>query len=145
MIPTEIDWGDWKVDVDQVYTHNLYIGKSNLEMNERYLIGPVEVLSELQFIGKIPFQYYVLGFRDSVLSKNHSDVFDMASAASCFIKLLAVRAKAAIADIAEIEGELMPAAKYIAVHQEEFGADIDIYGDLSIVVDEITQLLKENK
>jgi hypothetical protein len=140
-IPSEIEWGDWHADVDQRYAHDLYIGKSNEEMAKHFLLGPIEVFDELLFIAKVPFQYYVMGFRDSVLSKDHSYPFFMSRAATSFIGLMEARARNNIDDIAEIENELMPAAKYIADNQEEFDVDIDIDGDLRIIVENIQQAL----
>jgi hypothetical protein len=61
-IPSETEWGDWRTDVDQRYAHDLYISKSNEEMRDRFLYRPNEVFSELRFVARIPFQYYVMGF-----------------------------------------------------------------------------------
>jgi hypothetical protein len=144
-IPSEIDWGDWRADVDQRYAHDLYIGKSNEEMAEHFLLGPIEVFDELLFIAKVPFQYYVMGFRDSVLSKDHSYSFISSQAATSFIGLLEARARDKIDDIAEIESDLMPSAKYIADNQEEFGVDIEIDGDMRIIVENIQQALTAAK
>jgi hypothetical protein len=90
-----------------------------------------------------PDYVFTSGF-PSILRAGQSYPYIMASAASCFIGILEVRAKINIDDIAEIESELMPAAKYISDNQEEFGVDIDIEGDLRLIVENIQMTLTKS-
>ncbi len=141
-IPTENDWGNWHVNLDQSFAHDLYFGKSNSEMNAHFLNAPIEAAGELQFIASIPFQYYVIGFRDSVLSKAHPEPLDVSDAASSFMRLILVRIKDNPEDIAFIKNELMPSLKYIAGHQNAYEADINIYGSFEDIYNEIQAGLK---
>ncbi len=142
-VPSELDWGDWQADLDQQYAHDLYAGRSNDELLDHFCSGPIEASDELLFMPKIPFQYYVLGFRDSVLARAHIDITDLASAAACFLKLLEARYSEAAEDFVGLTTELLPAAEFIAAHQKSFGADVDIYGDFAAQVGRIRGHLKD--
>jgi hypothetical protein len=85
-VPTESDWGNYKSDLDQSWAHDHYLGRSNAEMQAHFRNNPIEASSDLQFMPEIPFRYYVLGFRDSIITGalNQSDAPD---AASCFLNL----------------------------------------------------------
>ncbi len=86
-IPTVEDWGNWESDLDKSFAYKIYSGRSNTDMMDRYIMAPVEVASELQFMPEKPFQYYILGFRDSVLARNHEEA-DISDSASCFLRLV---------------------------------------------------------
>jgi hypothetical protein len=135
-IPTEDDWGDWKDDLDQKHAHGVYYEQSNEQMQERFVAAPVEAAEELRFMPSIPFQYYMMGFRDSVLSGKHDDL-EAANAASCFIRLVHTKLKNNRNHIIPIVGSLMPALEYVAENQEIFGADLDIFGDFDELLGEI--------
>ena len=143
-IPDEKDWGDCKDDLDQKFARDLYLGKSNEEMLERFLSGPIEVASELQFMPRIPFQYYMAGFRDSVLSLKHHEL-DISTSASSFLNLVLYKLKNERDDILPIMDSLKMAINYIAKNQEKYDADVDIYGDFNEVKAEIEGLLLEKK
>ncbi len=138
-IPEGKDWGDCEDDLDQKFARDLYLGKSNEEMEERFLSGPIEVASELQFMPRIPFQYYMIGFRDSVLSLKHNE-FDISTSASSFLNLVRYKLKNDRGDILPIMDTLKTAIDYIAENQSKYDADIDIYGDFNEVKTEIESL-----
>jgi len=115
-IPSELEWGDLHTDLDQRYAHDFYVGKTTAEMQEHFLTGPIEAFDEILFMPRVPFQYYVLGFRDSVLSRKHQDEFDMGSAAVSFLKLIEVRSENTPSDVHGILNELSQAIEYIAAN-----------------------------
>lgn len=135
-IPNEADWGNWRQDVDQKFAHDLYFGRSNEEMQERYIDAPIEAASELQFMPTIPFQYYVLGFRDSLLSGRHRE-FNAANAASCFLRLMEARLKASPRSVLDIRKELQDTLEHLAINQDNFGTDRETFGDFAQLVQEI--------
>lgn len=135
-IPRECDWGDWNNDIDQQFSHAVYFGRSNEEMQSRFLASPVEAASELQFMPRVPFQYYMLGFRDSVVSLRH-DEFVKADSGSCFLRLILHKLKHERDDIIPIMDSLVDALDFIADNQDRYDADIDIYGDFKEIRDSI--------
>lgn len=143
-IPTEDDWADWKDDLDQKHAHGVYCGQSNEQMQNRFITSPVAAAGELEFMPPIPFQYYMVGFRDSVLSGKHDEV-EAANAASCFVRLVYEKLKNNRNDIIAIMEALMPAVEHVAEHQEDFGADLDIFGDFEELLREVkTELASES-
>lgn len=135
-IPTEADWGDWNNDLDQKHAHGVYAGRSNEEMQHRFITAPVAAAGELEFMPPIPFQYYMIGFRDSVLSGKHDEA-EAANAASCFLRMVLFKLKKDRKDIVPIMDALMPAVEYVAANQMKFGADMDIYDDFNELLGEI--------
>lgn len=135
-IPTEMDWADWRDDLDQRHAHEIYAGRSNEEMQDRFVMAPVASAGELEFMPAKAFRYYMLGFRDSVLSGKHDDV-EAANAASCFIRLVQHKLATSPEDIEPIAGQLMPALEYIAENQGAFDAEVEIFGDFRELVNQI--------
>ena len=62
-------------------------GKSNDEMQQYFRDIPVEAVSDLRFMPEIPFRYYMLGFRDCVMSGGFEPCKN-SDAASCFLHLV---------------------------------------------------------
>jgi hypothetical protein len=130
-VPTVEDWGHVGDDLDRKYAFELYAGKSNHAMQEHFREAPIEAFDELLAMPEKPLGYYILGYRDSVLAKGHADVTDTASAASSFVRLVQFLRERSLPLLASLRDELMPAVAFLALHQEEFGADVDIYGRFS--------------
>ena len=79
----------------------------------------------------IPFRYYMLAYRNYVLSPRLFSVgygFDAPDAASCFLTLIIAKLEEAPGDIAPIMEELLPAIEHVASNQKQYDADEDIYG-----------------
>ena len=84
-IPSEADWGNYKDDLDQEYGHQVFFGKNAEETTPLFERNVIERAEEIQFMPVTPFRYYILAFRNYVMSE---DVLknDMApDAASCFL------------------------------------------------------------
>ena len=130
-VPSESDWENYKDDIDASYAHDLFIGKTNDEMRVHFERTVIERTNELRFMPKLPFRYYMLGFKDYVLSISIPDErnLDAADAASCFIRLVEEKLNKHSDDIWPIMPDLIPAVDYVAKHQRKFGADEDIYGN----------------
>ena len=128
VIPSEEEWGDWQQDVDQRFAHDTYIGRSTRDMQDRFVHAPIEAASELQFMPPIPFRYYIIGFRDSVMSDKHDEV-SKANSASCFLRLVYEKLRTDRDAIMPVIDKLMPTAEHIARNQDQFNAETDIYGD----------------
>jgi len=135
-IPDGSDWGNWQDDMDLSYAHSVYYGRSNEELEEYFVFAPIEAAGELAFMPAPVFRYYVIGFRDSVMSGKHEE-FNAANAASCFIRLILDRAKSNPSEIVRLMPDLWPTLEYIAGRQAAFDADVDIYGDFLAIVQNI--------
>jgi len=126
-IPTEADWGDYRSDLDQEWAHGKFAGKSNDEMQQYFREMPIEAASDLRFMPEIPFRYYMLGFRDRVMSGG-LEPYD-SDAASCFLHLVVEKLESRPRHIIPIMPELLSAVEYVAHNQADFDADESIYGN----------------
>jgi hypothetical protein len=141
-IPSEADWGDYRSDLDQEWAHDQYCGKSNEQMQSYFEHNAIESASDLQFMPEIPFRYYVVGFRDSVVSAEGRDRSD---AASCFLNLVLQKLKEQPRYIVPVMPELLSTLEYIGTHQATFKADENIYGNFHKKLNEIKKLYEECK
>ena len=82
---------------------------------------------DLRWMPRIPFQYYMIGFKDFVASRNF-EPSDASDSANCFIGLVLEKLENHPDHILAIMPELMPTVEYVANHQAEFEADENIYG-----------------
>ena len=142
-IPTESDWGDYSADLDQKWAHDHYRDKSNEEMQSYFHDNAIESASDLQFMPEVPFRYYMLGFRDYVMSSKlegwESD------AASCFLNLVLNKLNEQPRSIISIMPELLSAVEYVGTHQATFKASEDIYGNFHKKLNQIKKLYEECK
>jgi hypothetical protein len=125
-VPTEAQWGDYQDDLDQSYAHKLFAGRTNEEMLPHFRKNVIERTDELRWVPEVPFRYYMLGFRDFVLSE-HFGEFGAADAASCFLDLFLEKLEGQPSYILPIISQLLPAARRIATNQASFAASESIY------------------
>jgi len=81
-VPTEAEWGDYEVDLDQKYAHKMFAGRANQEMLPHFRRNVIERTDELRWMPVAPFRYYMLGFRDFVMAGEFDPTW-AADAASC--------------------------------------------------------------
>jgi len=77
---------------------------------------------------EVPFQYYILGFRDFVMARNFERL-TASESASCFLELILKKLENHPRHIVPIMPELLSAIEYVAQHQGEFEARESIYGN----------------
>jgi hypothetical protein len=141
-ISSEADWGNYKDDLDQEYGHRIFFGKNAEETIPLFERNVIERADELHFMPVIPFRYYILAFRNYVMSEEVLKS-DMASdAASCFLNLVKLKLREDANSIVPVMSELMPAIEHVAANQALFDADVDIYGDFSEKLVEIRRLMQ---
>ncbi len=130
-VPSESDWENYKGCIDASYAHDLFIGKTNDEMREHFDRCVIERASELRFMSKVPFRYYMLGFGNYIQSINipNERIVDASDAASCFINLVEEKLNKKPDDIFPIMSEVLPIVEYIAHNQKNFDCSADIYGN----------------
>jgi len=126
-VPTEADWGKYQADLDQRYAHDLFAGRTNQEMRSHFRENVIERTSELRSMPEVPFQYYVLGFRDFVMA-GEFDEFEAANAANCFLVLVLEKLEIQPRFILPVMPQLISAVRRVATNQASFDAIESIYG-----------------
>ena len=126
-VPTEAEWGDYQADLDQQYARKLFAGRTNQEMLPHFRRNVIERTDELRWMPVSPFRYYMLGFRDFVMSDDLGEL-GAADAASCFIGLVLEKLEKQPEYILPIIPQLLPAIRHIATNQTSFEAIESIYG-----------------
>jgi len=93
---------------------------------------------------EVPFRYYVIAFRDYVMSGEFSDS-DASDAASCFIRLVLQKLEQQPRYIVPIMPELLSAVEHVARNQTAFHAKESIYGSFLKMLSRIHSLYDEAK
>lgn len=145
-IPTEEDWGNWKDDLDTKDAYLKYFGKSNKEAQEILRRDPIETADELRFMPDVPFQYYIVGFSQYVVSfldQKQIQSYHAPDAASCLIGLVKEKLVENPKSILPVLKHILPAVKLIAENQKKYEADASIYGNFMETYSEILELSGE--
>jgi hypothetical protein len=140
-IPTEADWGDWRSDLDQADAHESFAGKSSEEVLPLFRASLLWHTGALRFMPAVPFRYYMLAFKQYVLSEAAvQDEVEAASAADCFVGLVESRLREDVASIAPIIEELRPAVEFVATNQSRYHAPVSIYGSFGARLERIDEM-----
>ena len=126
-VPTEAEWGDYQADPDQTYAYKLFGGRTNQEMLPLFRRSVIERTDELRWMPELPFRYYMLGFRDFVMSEDLGEL-GASDAVSCFLGLVLQKLENQPGYIVPIMPNLLPAIRHVATNQASFGASESIYG-----------------
>jgi hypothetical protein len=142
-VPTETDWENYTEDLDANYAHNLFIGKTNEQMLAEYKDLVLARSEDIFWMPKIPFQYYVFGFRDFVISRDFG-ICESSDAASSFLNLIIYKLENQPDFILPVLSELLNDIEYISNNQILYEADEDIYGNFKEKFQKIQKLSKQN-
>src|SRR6267142_1731568 len=115
-VPTEQDWGNYKYDLDQEYSHQMFAGRTNEEAQIHFRNNAVATTDELRWMPKVPFQYYMIGFCDYIKSGNFKSS-RASDSASCFLGLILEKLERHPDHILPIMPELLPTIEYVANNQ----------------------------
>jgi hypothetical protein len=126
-VPTEAEWGEYRADLDQRYAHDLFAGRTNDEMLPHFRKNVIERTSELRWMPEVPFQYYVLGFRDFVMAGEFGEL-EASDAADCFLGLVLEKLEKQPRFILPVMPQLLPAIRHVAANQASYDANESIYG-----------------
>jgi hypothetical protein len=135
-VPTEGEWGDYQADLEQDYAHKMFAGRTNQEMLPHFRRDLIKLTGELRSMPQVPFRYYMLGFRDFVMSEEAED----SDAASCFLRLVLEKLEEQPDYILPIMPELLQALRHVAQNQALFGAAKSIYGSFRDKLAQIERL-----
>jgi hypothetical protein len=127
-IPSRKEWGDFEGDLEAEYAFKIFFGKSTSEAVALIRENPIERASELRFMPPAPFRYYVLAYRDYVLSRKSRDDSD---AASCYLRLIEQKIIEEPYTIWPVMPALIDSVQKVAESQSFYDADLDIYGDFN--------------
>jgi hypothetical protein len=127
-VPTEQDWGNYQSDLDQNDAYKAFHNKTNQEMQSYFRKTTLGATGDLRWMPKIPFQYYMIGFRDFITAEIFEPGY-ASDATSCFLNLIIDKLENHPDFIVAIMPDLMPTIEFVASHQARFKANIDIYGN----------------
>ncbi len=128
-IPGAEDWAGYKDDIDARHAHAFWSGKSLDELQTHFSGGrSIERGSELLFMPRRAFQFYVFAFAQYVMS--NAAIGD-SDAASTFLNNLIAREKRDPGSVAQMLDRLEPTVDFVAASQSRFEASHDIYGDFA--------------
>ncbi|QDQ28820.1 hypothetical protein FNU76_22065 [Chitinimonas arctica] len=127
-VPNRDDWGDLS-DFDVAYAYEKFGGRSRSEIQLEFAKNVVPCASDIAAMPPVPFQYYLLGLGDYVLSENYgrqspSDVADS------FIWVVEARAEDDPATVRVIINEINAVLDFLTENQSRLEICEEIYGDL---------------
>jgi hypothetical protein len=143
-IPSEQDWGIWRADLDESAAHQTFSGKTIAEAERLFSLHSAAAINradELRSMPPIPFRYYILAFRDFVLSAMSKANAD---GASCYLHLLRDKLKWNPAAIVPVMPALLSSVKAVAERQSFYEAPISIYGSFPDLRDEVLRLYESS-
>ena len=125
-IPSQDDWAGYEDDLDARYAYRVFFGRSIEEVVPLFHENPIERCSELSFMPVKPFRYYILAFRDYLLSEQSREDSD---AASCYLRLIVEKIDNEPATIGPVLPALRESVQQVAESQAFYDADPHIYGN----------------
>ncbi|HYJ41234.1 MAG TPA: hypothetical protein VEW08_10600 [Steroidobacteraceae bacterium] len=138
-IPGNEEWSGYKDDLDARHAHGLWFGKSLDDMQPLFSGGrSIERGSELLFMPRRAFQFYVFAFAQYVMSEAAIGDPD---GASCFLNYLTAREKRDPGSVAAIFSRLEQTIDFVAASQARFDASHDIYGDFTEKAEDFRKLI----
>jgi hypothetical protein len=140
-VPDDSDWDGYESDIEVAYLHNLFYGKSIEEVKGYFGYGKsIERMSELEYAPRPVFQYYVHAFARFLRSEEAVGDSDSASA---FLSLLDSRERLDPGCVRSIFHLLDDCVTFVAKHQYQFNAPVDIYGKFKERAQRIRELCGE--
>ena len=134
-IPSDTEWGDLPKVMDLGCAYRHFFGKTLEEAYQMFADNALTYQEDLDYMPKLPFQYYVRAYIHYILSERTSGDSD---AANCFIGLIETHLRDNPTWIAETWESVRRALTKISVQQEEFyDACPSIYGDFNIRIEKL--------
>ncbi len=125
-------------DLEVRYFYRHAFGKRFDELDDYFSRSPIQRGSELQYLSKGVFQYYIFAFVHYLLSSRAAGDPD---APSVFLGLLTWREINDPGSVRELALRLKGVLNLIEHGQSHFDADVDIYGDFRSRVGELSSHL----
>jgi hypothetical protein len=143
-IPDESDWENYWDDLDTKYAYKQFFGKSNEEMQPYFEENVMLFSEDIYWMPIKPFQYYIFGFRDFVLTKAFRlDSFG-SDAASIYLGVILDHLEKNPSFVTPIFDQLKESIDYVAKNQVLYDANEEIYGSFIELRERIYQLAGQN-
>ena len=140
-VPGKAEWEGYEQDLDARDAHKLFFGKRTNEVLEHFAGGrSIERASDLSFMPRKAFQFYVMAFVEYLITPTTAGDCD---AASSFLRLLLHREELDPGSVFEIYPKLTAAVDFVSENQKFFDAPEDIYGRFPDIASEIREKYKE--
>jgi len=140
-VPSEVDWGDVESDRDVKYAFQIFFGKTNNEMISEFKKNVTMRTSDLKFMSKIPFKYYMRGFLDFIQQELYEE-FDKPDVMNCFVTLVEEKLMNSPDEIMPLIDVIDPTLVSICMNQDRYGLDEEIYGDFKVKYKNISSMRK---
>lgn len=138
-IPSNSDWGNLSGrDVFEAFEY--FSGKSNDELQVEFKSNVIQRCSNLRWMPICPFSYYIFGLKQYIESGDNG-LLDLSDAVSCFIELVEERAVSNRDEMKVLYPRIKKFIDHIASNQDQYEADLDIYGDFKEVAIRVATLL----
>jgi hypothetical protein len=165
-IPIEADWDNWedvwpiesrdeKVlwDIDMEYAKKRFLDKSIEDCFSFFDNNFMACIDEFYVMPRVCFRYYIFALAKYLnniadLPKKSDEefvYFCYSDAASCFLSFMKFKAEHDPETLMPILSELWPYVEKVANHQSKYHADMDIYGDFKVRVEEIKDIAQKAK
>jgi hypothetical protein len=130
-----MEWSGYEADLDVRDAHRMMFGKGIEEVQQYFGdVHSINRASELLFMPRGAFQYYVLAFSEFVRSERARGDSDSASS---FLRLLLAREERDPGSVSRVYDELAPVVDFVAENQLRFEAGPEIYGDFRELADKL--------
>lgn len=138
--PSLEEWGPETGDLDESYARQIFFGKSVEQTFPLFARNVIERASELRFMPATCFRYYMLAYRDYLLLDSTLQSDMAPDAASCFLGLVLEKLVCEPTAILPLMPEILPTVRHLELHQDDYEADREIYGNFNEKLREIERL-----
>lgn len=141
-IPDASDWADFNPSVclSNQECYDYFFSKSDEEMQKNYELNVVLSGNGFRYMPIIPFQYYIIGFRDYVFNCVKSESWNNPDAASVYLRIILCNLEERPHFVIPIFEQLKDSIEFVAENQALYEADEDIYGSFIELKDKVFQL-----
>lgn len=140
-IPGTKEWAGYEADLDARYARKLYFGKQISEVVGYFAGGRcIERSSELLYMPRGAFQYYIFAFVEYIRSEEAEGDSD---AASVFLRLISGREKKDPGSVRAIYRELRADVEFVAANQAYYDASPHIYGSFTELGSQVRDLCED--
>jgi hypothetical protein len=138
-IPSENDWRSEPWDLDIPYAYEHFAGKSNDDATELFVDNAIYYQEDLTFMPIRCLRYYIHSYMAYLLSDASEEDPD---GASCFYGLVEVRHEDIRTFDDATRSRVVAVLHRLAMSQDWYGADGDIYGDFKTQSERCVELLQ---
>lgn len=140
-LPNASAWGEEGNDLDENHARKIFFGKNIEQTFPLFERNAIERADEIRFMPEQCFPYYLIAFASYLMLESTKENIMAPDAASSFLNLVIDQLLNAPHKISGLMEKILPVADYLASHQNEYDADIEIYGSFFDKLKEIKKLM----